>query len=332
MAKKLSRNAPCPCGSGKKYKHCCLGKDFDWMETDDGRIARRVPLSDEVMDIFDGLRESHIARHGVAPERIFEGAPPLELIEHWTVEAMKKSGIEPALIHAFERTNGLLVGAHNESKVPGADVDAWEAAIDEYERTTGKKADRRRLTDEDFEAIMRNGPQEAPQDRFVTRLPLSPPFSKEEWSGKNLSDLVNDRECFDYFRECFAQIKRSGRAETYVRMFCVMTQLGDPPRGREVDYEELAAEALEQDFTVEQWEHALESLVLTCKPKGAMPNAAAAYEFLSVVGDFMSGYALQAGLGDELDESLMKVNGLALLAFGAAVNAELGIKLDIWAP
>ena len=24
---KINRNAPCPCGSGKKYKHCCLGKD-----------------------------------------------------------------------------------------------------------------------------------------------------------------------------------------------------------------------------------------------------------------------------------------------------------------
>ncbi len=23
-APKISRNAPCPCGSGKKYKHCCL--------------------------------------------------------------------------------------------------------------------------------------------------------------------------------------------------------------------------------------------------------------------------------------------------------------------
>jgi uncharacterized protein YecA (UPF0149 family) len=23
---KLGRNAPCPCGSGKKYKKCCLGK------------------------------------------------------------------------------------------------------------------------------------------------------------------------------------------------------------------------------------------------------------------------------------------------------------------
>ena len=23
----VSRNAPCPCGSGKKYKRCCLGRD-----------------------------------------------------------------------------------------------------------------------------------------------------------------------------------------------------------------------------------------------------------------------------------------------------------------
>ena len=24
---KVSRNEPCPCGSGKKYKYCCYGKD-----------------------------------------------------------------------------------------------------------------------------------------------------------------------------------------------------------------------------------------------------------------------------------------------------------------
>jgi len=24
---KIGRNAPCPCGSGKKYKKCCLGKE-----------------------------------------------------------------------------------------------------------------------------------------------------------------------------------------------------------------------------------------------------------------------------------------------------------------
>lgn len=26
MAKKIGRNQPCPCNSGKKYKHCCLKK------------------------------------------------------------------------------------------------------------------------------------------------------------------------------------------------------------------------------------------------------------------------------------------------------------------
>ena len=25
-----SRNGPCPCGSGKKFKHCCLSKGIDW--------------------------------------------------------------------------------------------------------------------------------------------------------------------------------------------------------------------------------------------------------------------------------------------------------------
>jgi hypothetical protein len=24
MAKEMSRNDPCPCGSGKKFKHCCI--------------------------------------------------------------------------------------------------------------------------------------------------------------------------------------------------------------------------------------------------------------------------------------------------------------------
>ncbi len=26
MSEKIGRNEPCPCGSGKKYKKCCMGK------------------------------------------------------------------------------------------------------------------------------------------------------------------------------------------------------------------------------------------------------------------------------------------------------------------
>ena len=32
MTKKIGRNDPCPCGSGKKYKKCCINSsnDFDF--------------------------------------------------------------------------------------------------------------------------------------------------------------------------------------------------------------------------------------------------------------------------------------------------------------
>lgn len=30
---KVGRNSPCPCGSGKKYKHCCEYKEKVWSET-----------------------------------------------------------------------------------------------------------------------------------------------------------------------------------------------------------------------------------------------------------------------------------------------------------
>mgnify|MGYP000139971920 CR=1 FL=1 len=35
---KLSRNAPCPCGSGKKYKHCCSGKTGEFERAESPRL------------------------------------------------------------------------------------------------------------------------------------------------------------------------------------------------------------------------------------------------------------------------------------------------------
>jgi hypothetical protein len=43
--KKLSRNAPCPCGSGKKYKHCCYGKGVeDDLGLSSGRQQPQYPI------------------------------------------------------------------------------------------------------------------------------------------------------------------------------------------------------------------------------------------------------------------------------------------------
>jgi SEC-C motif len=43
--KKISRNAPCPCGSGKKYKHCCYGKGVeDDLGLGSGRHQPQYPI------------------------------------------------------------------------------------------------------------------------------------------------------------------------------------------------------------------------------------------------------------------------------------------------
>src|SRR4051812_31196296 len=109
-SQKLSRNAPCPCGSGKKYKHCCYDKGFEFIEDDDGNIKRSIPLPSDMTNIVDQQRQKFIDKFGREPgpnDQIFFDMPPLEHIEHETVEAMKKAGINPAFIYAYEQTGRI---------------------------------------------------------------------------------------------------------------------------------------------------------------------------------------------------------------------------------
>jgi hypothetical protein len=39
----LGRNDPCHCGSGKKYKQCCLGKDEEAARTARAKAAAEAP-------------------------------------------------------------------------------------------------------------------------------------------------------------------------------------------------------------------------------------------------------------------------------------------------
>jgi hypothetical protein len=96
------------------------------------------------------------------------------------------------------------------------------------------------------------------------------------------------------------------------------------------NYDRLFREAIRRQFSVEELNRALESIALSCGPKGAIPNAAAAFEFLGFIGNFMTSYAEHQRIHDQLADALQSVNGLAVLAFAAAVNAELGVQEDIW--
>jgi hypothetical protein len=132
--KRISRNAPCPCGSGKKYKHCCYHKGFEWQEDDEGSVYKSIPMSSEVSEILDGQRQKFIDKYGREPgpdDPVFFDMPPLEHVEHDMVQAMKAAGLDPAFIYAYEKT-GLLVTEENQHLISDHDLAEWQDAITEY--------------------------------------------------------------------------------------------------------------------------------------------------------------------------------------------------------
>ena len=137
--KKLSRNAPCPCGSGKKYKHCCHGKDFEFLEDEEGTIFKSIPMSDEMGEIIAEQKQKFTEKFGREPgpgDKLFFDMPPVEHAEHFIVEGMKKAGLDPAVIYAFEKT-GLLLTETNEHLISDVDRAEWEAAVLEYRAKHG---------------------------------------------------------------------------------------------------------------------------------------------------------------------------------------------------
>ncbi len=127
--KRISRNDPCPCGSGKKYKKCCYGKDFDFEQDGEGNLFKSVPISDEMAELLQEQRQKFIEKHGREPgpdDKVFFDMPHPEHVEHMMVEDMKKAGINPAIIYAFEKT-GRLVTEDNQNLLSDADLDEWQA-------------------------------------------------------------------------------------------------------------------------------------------------------------------------------------------------------------
>lgn len=104
--------------------------------TTTARSTSPPPLSPEAVEILRQQRERFVAKFGREPgpdEPIFFDAPPVEQIEFQMVQAMKLAGIDPAIIYAYEKTDGLLVTESNQHLISDKDLAAWQAAVDEYE-------------------------------------------------------------------------------------------------------------------------------------------------------------------------------------------------------
>ena len=56
MSNKPHRNGPCPCGSGKKYKKCCMEKDLDAKRGVGQGVAQ--PLKNSFRDTIKDVPEA----------------------------------------------------------------------------------------------------------------------------------------------------------------------------------------------------------------------------------------------------------------------------------
>lgn len=186
--RQVSRNAPCPCGSGKKYKQCCIHKDFEWLEDDDGNIFKSVPVPDEMRALLDEQRQSFIAKHGREPgpeDPVFSDLPHFEHAEHQIIEAMKKAGIDPAIIYATEKT-GRLVTEDNLHLLSDIELDEWEAAIEEF------RAENRSQEPPEFPigTIARYGPNDTVTTKIVAGvlLEVDEEVIIERWVGTDVEE------------------------------------------------------------------------------------------------------------------------------------------------
>src|SRR5262245_27336735 len=89
----------------------------------------------EMREALEALRQAFVARHGREPgpgDLLFPDLSHPEHLEAMRAEDMKAAGLDPAFIHASEKT-GLLVTEQNQHLIPENDLAAWDAAIEDYE-------------------------------------------------------------------------------------------------------------------------------------------------------------------------------------------------------
>src|SRR4030042_2128132 len=133
---KIGRNAPCLCGSGKKYKQCCLGKVFDYGVDENGEIHQKFPKNDEKYEILKRQEEEFIQCFEREPG---EGDPVFlqkylysdDEYDSSIVQAMEKAGCDPAHIYAYLKTRRLIFQS-TLKHATGAQIEEWKDAVDEY--------------------------------------------------------------------------------------------------------------------------------------------------------------------------------------------------------
>ena len=197
---RVSRNEPCPCGSGKKYKQCCYRKNFTFEEDSNGTIRRSMPISDGLasmlQDHVDSLGSDHDPN-----ALLFEGIN-LEHAEFEMVRNMQKAGINPAIIYAFQET-GMLISEANLDRISKKDLDLWQSKIEEFHHKNSAAPDSNKFP---IGTTAMYGPNDTQTTKIVAGVILHPTADPiiERFVG---SDVMTDTKVQAAILEFFGQFE-----------------------------------------------------------------------------------------------------------------------------
>ena len=76
---KVSRNSPCPCGSGKKYKKCCMGQD----EKAAAEARREAEESEQQRQLAEAAEHDRFIKYATELEELSNQANDLIRSSRW---------------------------------------------------------------------------------------------------------------------------------------------------------------------------------------------------------------------------------------------------------
>ena len=104
----FNRNAPCPCGSGKKYKKCCLGKDMEHHREEEQEAAAAVAavqaeeeddhddenFEDYEDDDYDDGYDDEEEPYGIGGDDDYDGGEEDDVLDNGDVDTEVEDGDE----------------------------------------------------------------------------------------------------------------------------------------------------------------------------------------------------------------------------------------------
>lgn len=308
---------------------------------EDGTVhPTTIPLNPEVADALKKMEADYIAKTGrpippgMTMAQVFEeltGENPGETYVPQLMRIMWDVRIDPAKIYATWKSDGLMPTAENMDLIDpdvlaefDGYMDDFDAAVDEgMNPFAGSvlEAEWDREGEDRLAAVAETGQLPA---RATERLAIPVPFSKEEWSGRTVSDITADDRFVQYFSDSINEIHASGRDRGYIDMFTMITHIERFPEFDRSSYGKFLDEARSQALSARKLEKALEIVLGVSGPNAALPTAVSAFEFLSVVGQFADFMRDRLRAGPRVEELIQNVQALAMLAFFVAINTEFG--------